>query len=136
MRITVHLCVLCFRVNSYIHFQHQAHFYSKSYVHSPLGNGNSEYLDTKVTIRGPLLLAPALHVDQVGLQVVLQALSWLPGCPPGAFPAFQVVARGFVSRLPASLGFNIRSGWSFWGRFFDQTTSCAFVQFILSGHVE
>ena len=45
-------------------FQHQALVYSKGYVHSPLVNGNSWYLVSQATIRGPLLLAPALHVVQ------------------------------------------------------------------------
>ena len=75
-------------------------FYSKHHVHFPLVNGNSWYLISQATIRGPLLLAQALHVVQV--QVWRLASSFV------AFLAFLVVLCGFVILLPASRGvFNI-----------------------------
>ena len=105
--------------------QHQAPFYKKSYVHSPLVNGNRWYLVSQATIRGPLLLAPALHVVQVqvGQICIVGVLPFLEiACTPAiqfckiwrlassfvAFLAFLVVLCGFVSLLPASRGvFNI-----------------------------
>ena len=64
VRITVHLCFEFFAFIR-IYVSTPSSRCSKSYAHTPLENGNRKYLDAQVTIRGPFLLAPALHVDHV-----------------------------------------------------------------------